>query len=89
MTSLAVTLRRQRLACLPNPDVYDVESLSMVPTLGLPLPVLTIWVERETGLRQISRLIASTAETDPSIGVQRPYDYYNQVVKAVWFTSGG
>ncbi len=89
MTALSVTLRRQRLACLPNPDVYDIESLSMVPTLGLPLPVLTIWVERETGLRKISRLMESTAATDPTIGVQRPYDYYAQVTKAVWYTSDG
>lgn len=72
----------------PDPAVTSWDDLeNNVPTLGIPVPLLKIWIEAATGLVKTTRLLASTEETDRANGVQRPRDYGEQNHK-VWFAAG-
>jgi hypothetical protein len=81
---LSVRLARQRAACDPMPTVGNWNDLVDVPTAALPLPVMTCWVETETGVTIFVRLVASTVETNPDLGIYRPKDY-DPAHPRVWF----
>lgn len=71
-----------------DPDVADWNALAAIPTFGLELPIVKIWIEMATGRRMVTRLLASNADTDTASGVQRPRDYDAATNARVWFSAG-
>ncbi len=78
----------QRCNSGPDPAVTSWDDLeNNVATLGIPVPLLKLWIEGATGILKKTRLVASTEETDRENGVQRPRDYGPENQK-VWFAVG-
>lgn len=85
---LSVVICEQQAASNLDFTVYDWDSLAAGPTLGLPLPIVKIWIASATGQRMVTRLLESTEPTDRVSGVQRPVDYSDSINRRVWFAAG-
>lgn len=85
--STVETILAQRAASGLDPNVRSWSELAAVETAFLPLPIVKIWVESETGMQRTTRLLASTEATNTDNGVQRPNDY-GPLNQRVWFAAG-
>ena len=84
MQPLSVQVAAQNANSGPDPSITSWDDLQAFPTLGLPIPLAKIWIEAATGLTKIVRLLPSTADTDRTMGIQRPGDY-GYLNHNVWF----
>lgn len=91
MSLTAIQIEAQRNASGLDGAIYSWETLSDIPTANRPLvslPIVKIWIDRETGLVRAMRLLPSTEETDLAAGIQRPRDFNLATNQKVWFVAG-
>lgn len=69
----------------PSTEITSWAQLAAIPTIGLPLPQLRIWVDADSLSFVASQLRASTQATDVSSGIQRPDDFDATSNARVWF----
>ena len=82
---LSAAVQNQLIASQPSAAIRSWADLAAVPTFYLVLPVVKIWVEEATGIRQTVRLLRSTTQTDLASGILRPNDYDPALNPRVWF----
>lgn len=71
----------------PSTDIQSWADLAAIPTIGLPIPQLRIWVDSTALVFRATQLRESTDATDTASGIQRADDFDATSNPRVWFQS--
>lgn len=71
----------------PSTGITSWAELAALPTIGLPLPQLRIWVDSTELVFRATQLRAGTDATDTANGIQRPDDYNATSNARVWYST--
>ncbi len=68
-----------------DPTISSWDQLAAVPTVGMAVGTIKLWVDSSAGVLRATQLLAGTDATDQPSGVQRPNDYNAATNAKVWF----
>jgi hypothetical protein len=68
-----------------DPAISTWAQLAAIPTTGVAVGAVKIWVDSATGVLKATQLLAGTDATDTASGIQRPDDYNGATNAKVWY----